>query len=253
MQAKAESDRRPTSGVTASELALFVKISHPAVISTLCAASAAFDLILDAEHGAFADADLEVLCELIRLSGRRSVIRVPAPDPLTVARALDRGAHGVMIPRVAGVEDARTALDGLWLAPRGRRGWDPTGASFGYGTRRDDDRQLRPRCFVQVETVGALEAADSIAALPGVTDIFVGPADLARALGVTEEIFAPAVVEAIESLARRIPPGSVNLGLFVDGPARARWALELGYTYLAVGSDVGLLAQGAGAAAAFGA
>lgn len=250
MEAMAES-KRQAGGVSRSELALFVKISHPAVISTLCGVSAAFDLILDAEHGAFTDGELEVLCELIRLSGRRSVVRVPAPNPLSVARALDRGAHGVMIPRVAGIEDAQVAIDGLRLAPGGRRGWDPTGASFGYGTRRDDERHLRPRCFVQIETIGALETAASIAELPGVTDLFVGPADLARALGAAEGIFAPAVVEAIESLARRIPSGSVTLGLFVDGPARAAWARELGYAYLAVGSDVGLLAQGAGAAEAF--
>lgn len=235
----------------APELALFVKIAHPAVISTLCGTATPLDLILDAEHGAFSDSDLELLCELIRLAGQHAIIRVPGPDPLTVSRALDRGAHGVMIPRVGGVDDARAAIDGLHLAPRGRRGWDPTGASFGYGTRRHDDRHLRPRCFVQIETRGALDAAESIAALLGVTDLFVGPADLARALGVTDDIFGPAVLEAIESLARRIPPTSATLGLFVDGPARARWARDLGYAYLAVGSDVGLLAQGAGALRAF--
>ncbi len=231
-------------GVSAPELALFVKVAHPAVVSTLCGSTVPFDLILDTEHGAFTDGDLEVLCELVRLAGRSTIIRVPRPDPLAVARALDRGAHGVMIPRVTGVEDARMATDGLRLAPDGGRGWDPTSATFGYGTRRDDQRHLRPRCLIQIETIGALEAAPSIASLPGVTDLFVGPADLARALGVTDGIFAPAVTEAIETLAQRIEPGSATLGLFVDGPERAQWAYELGYRYLAVGSDVGLLAHG---------
>ncbi|MEX2547818.1 MAG: aldolase/citrate lyase family protein [Chloroflexota bacterium] len=233
------------------ELALFVKIAHSAVVRTLCAAPAINDLILDAEHGAFSDAELETLCELITLSGRRPVVRVASPDPLAVGRALDRGAQGVMIPRSGGLDDTLRAIEGLQFAPKGLRGWDPTSAAFGYGAGRDGRGVGQARCFVQIETSGALRDAADIAALPAVTDLFVGPADLARALGADEGIFGQAVLDAVEDLARRVPSGAARLGLFVDSVERGHWARSLGYRYLAVGSDVGLLNHGARAAEGF--
>jgi 2-keto-3-deoxy-L-rhamnonate aldolase RhmA len=233
------------------QLALFVKIAHPAVAVVLGGRSG-LDLILDAEHGAFSDADLELMCELAGRAGGTTVIRIAGPDRLLVSRALDRGAGGVMIPRVETLDEVRLAGEGLRFAPDGRRGWDPTVATFGYGTRSEGSRdRASPRCFVQIETLAALELAPDIARLPGVTDLFVGPADLARALGEATETFAPSVLEAIEAVARRVPAGAARLGMFVDSPERARWARSLGYRYLAVGSDVGLLSHGATGASRF--
>lgn len=233
---------KPSPGAsTTVPVAAFMKIAHHAVVRILAGEPALTHLILDAEHGAFADADLESLCGLIAFMGKESVVRVSAPDPQVIGRALDRGADGVMIPRVAGARDAEAALRGLVLAPRGTRGWDPTAAGYGYG--QGAVRSSPPRCFIQIETAGALEDAHRIGELPGVTDLFVGPADLSRALGAEGEIFSPAVVRAVEHLAQRQGKG-VRLGLFVDSAERARWAYGLGYQFFAVTADVALLIRG---------
>jgi 2-keto-3-deoxy-L-rhamnonate aldolase RhmA len=224
--------------------AAFLKIAHPVVARVLAGEPAFSHLILDAEHGAFSDADLELLCGIIADVGKESIIRVPGPDPQIVGRALDRGADGVMIPRAASAAEVAGAVRGLVLTPHGLRGWDPTAAGFGYG-RGARSRSAVPRCYIQIETEGALRDAGQIGGLPGVTDLFVGPADLSRALGNEGEIFSAAVVSAVEDVARRPLPADVRLGLFVDSPARARWAHGLGYRFFAVTSDVALLIQGA--------
>lgn len=235
---------RSRAGSTVS-VAAFMKIAHQAVARILAGEPTLSHVILDTEHGAFADADLELLCGLIASMGKESVIRVPGPSPEAVGRALDRGADGVMIPRVTGAEDTEAALRGLVLSPRGVRGWDPTAAGYAYGR---GPLRTTPRCFIQIETAGALEDAHRIGQLPGVTDLFVGPADLSRALGAEGEIFSPAVVREIERLAQR-PGTDVRLGLFVDTAARARWAYGLGYRFFAVTADVALLIRGAREAA----
>lgn len=221
--------------------AVFLKIAHPIVVRVLAAEPGLSHLILDAEHGAFSDYDLEVLCTLIALSGRESIVRVPCPDARAVGRALDRGARGVMIPRVSEAAEVEEAVRGLIFSPEGLRGWDPTCAGFEYGTSGEE---AVSRCYVQIETERGLREAGRIAAIPEVTDLFIGPADLSRALGVGGDFFGAPVLEAIEALPRLVHEREVRLGLFVDSSTRARWAYNLGYRLFAVTADVLLLARG---------
>jgi 2-keto-3-deoxy-L-rhamnonate aldolase RhmA len=124
----------------------------------------------------------------------------------------------------------------------GDRGWDPTAAAYAYGNRRRDPDP--PRFLVQIETENGLADAEKIARVTGVTDLFVGPADLSLALGESGQLFGPEVVNAVEALPQRINGTGVRLGLFVDSPARAAWAAGIGYSFLAIGADVALLSTG---------
>jgi 2-keto-3-deoxy-L-rhamnonate aldolase RhmA len=222
------------------ETAAFAKISHAASIRVMCAIAGMDAIILDTEHGAFTEAELEAHCALISALGVMPVIRVARPEANLIARAIDRGARGVMVPQAESVDQVESALRGMELAPVGARGWDPTVSANQYGAYSGAAAQVR--CFIQIETAAALAHAGAIASIPTVTDIFVGPADLSRALGSTGEIFSRAVVDACESLAPLA--STIGLGLFVDTRARADWALALGYAFLAVGSDVGFLREG---------
>lgn len=228
------------------QVAVFVKIAHPAVTRILAAVPSVASLILDGEHGAFHDADFEVLCALIHGFGKEAIVRIPDANPLTIGRALDRGADGVMIPRVQSVAHVRDALTGFVIPPEGTRGWDPTVAAQNYGSGSGILRQhATPRCLVQIETRGALEAAEEIAEVSGVTDLFVGPADLSRALGSRGEVYTDQVRAAMEQLPKRVAGKNVRLGAFVDSPERGKWAFTLGYRYLAVIPDTVLLARAA--------
>ena len=75
--------------------------------------------------------------------------------------------------------------------------------------------------------------------MDAVADLFVGPADLSRDLtGAGGDFFSPEVLDAMQLLAESASDTGVGLGSFVDRPERAAWAAELGYSLLAVGSDV---------------
>ncbi len=232
-------------------VAVFVKIAHQAVIRVLAAEPSVSCLILDGEHGAFTDADLEILCALIGGFGRLSIVRVPWADAVVVGRALDRGADGVMVPRVQSADEARQVVHGLYVPPYGTRGWDPTVAAenYGAGGNRFRRQPFEPRCLIQIETAGALQDAVAIAQIRGVTDLFVGPADLSRALGSEREVFTAEVIAAMESLPGRVSASDVGLGAFVDSPERARWAYDLGYRFLAIVPDAVLLSRAVRAAA----
>jgi 4-hydroxy-2-oxoheptanedioate aldolase len=104
--------------------------------------------------------------------------------------------------------------------------------------------------MVQIETRMALSAAAEIAAVPGVTDLFLGPADLARALGEPPGmIFTEAVLDAMSTIAAAIGTSPLQLGVFVDSVERARHARSLGYSTFAIGTDALFLGHAAQARA----
>ena len=216
------------------------------MVRILCSVPEVSGVILDAEHGAFSEGDLETLCALANLSGRLSIVRAAACEAAQVARTLDRGAQAVMLPRVRSVEEVSEAVSGAGYSPVGARGFDPTVSAYSYGAASLDGD---PRVIVQIETRAALESVAEIAAVDAVSDLFVGPADLSRDLnGPDGEFFGPDVLRAMELVAEAVSGTGVGLGSYVDTPERAGWAAALGYSLLAVGSDVAFLSRAAAAA-----
>jgi 2-keto-3-deoxy-L-rhamnonate aldolase RhmA len=139
------------------ETAAFAKISHAASIRVMCAIAGMDAIILDTEHGAFTEAELEAHCALISALGVMPVIRVARPEANLIARAIDRGARGVMVPQAESVDQVESALRGMELAPVGARGWDPTVSANQYGAYSGAAAQVR--CFIQIETAAALAHA----------------------------------------------------------------------------------------------
>ncbi|MFN8520146.1 MAG: aldolase/citrate lyase family protein, partial [Chloroflexota bacterium] len=100
---------------------------------------------------------------------------------------------------------------------------------------------------IQIETLGALRELDAIAAVDGVDVLFVGPGDLSYALGVPGEVAAPVFRDAIEAVRTACQRHGIAAGILVRTAADAARYLDMGYTFVAVGSDSGLVAAGADA------
>jgi 4-hydroxy-2-oxoheptanedioate aldolase len=201
---------------------------------------AGFDwLMLDLEHGA--GGRPETLAQL-QAAPAPVVVRVPHGGSEEIGWVLDHGAAGVLVPRVQGLREAARAEAATRYA--GARGLDPGsraagfGRDAGYGERADDERVV----MVQIETRGALDAVDEIAALPGVDVLFVGPYDLGVALGVTPGAATPEVQEAARTVAEAARAGGKAAAVFLGDPALAPRYRELGFTLISAGFTSVLLA-----------
>jgi 4-hydroxy-2-oxoheptanedioate aldolase len=152
-----------------------------------------------------------------------------------------------MLPRARSAKQVSDAVSGARYSPTGVRGFDPTVSAYSYGAGNGHGV---PRIIVQIETREALQTVADIAAVDEVSDVFLGPADLSRDLnGPGGDYFAPEVLDAMKSVAATVAGTGVGLGAYVDTPERAGWAAGLGYSLLAVGSDVAFLSGGAAVAA----
>jgi len=216
-------------------------------------AGAGFDwIVLDSEHS---PADLENLLTQLQAAApypTHPVVRVPWNDMVTMKRVLDIGAQTLLVPYVSTAAEARNAVSYTRYPPTGARGVAGTTRATRFGRVKDYAKRAQEEIcvLVQVETQGALDNIEAICAVEGVDGVFIGPADLHASMGYTGEIANPKVKPLIDEAIRRIRKCGKAPGILTPSEADARHWLECGALFVAVGSDVGILARGAEALAA---
>ncbi len=206
-------------------------------------AGVGFDwLFVDAEHGALDPRD--VLAILQTVGGRvPCLVRVPMLDEAWIKRALDAGADGVIIPQVSTAEQAERAVRFAHFAPRGTRGLGTSRANR-YGNSMAgvlDRAREQTVVVVQAETGESIKNIESIARVPDLDAVFVGPFDLSASLGRPGEVDHPEVKKAIGRVAEACRGAGVRTGIFALGAAGLKSRPAEGFTLLAAGVDSRLL------------
>ncbi|MCC5970269.1 MAG: 2,4-dihydroxyhept-2-ene-1,7-dioic acid aldolase [Pararhodobacter sp.] len=161
----------------------FLAVPSAMVVEIACAAGPDF-VCIDTEHGPIAPNVVEDMLRAAALWRVPALVRVPGPDPVAIGQALDFGAEGVLVPRIASVEEAARAVAAARFPPEGRRGFGP-GRATGYGSNMPGYLEAARSGTVvalQIETIEALDALDAILAVPGVDLAFIGPGDLGMGL-----------------------------------------------------------------------
>lgn len=213
-------------------------------ISTEVLGLAGFDwLLLDGEH---APNDVGTFVpQLMALKDSRSapVVRPPWNDAVMIKRLLDAGFYNFLIPFVESADEARAAVAATRYPPAGIRGVAVSQRQNRYGTVPDFLAQINDNIcvLVQIESGPGLAAIDAIAEVDGVDGIFVGPSDLAAALGHLGNPGHPDVQKAIRHLFDRAKANGKASGTLTPVESDARRYLEWGATFVAVGSDLGVL------------
>jgi 2-keto-3-deoxy-L-rhamnonate aldolase RhmA len=179
----------------------------PGVIELMALAPIDY-VYLDGEHGAFDVRDLEACAIAAELHGITAIARVPDSEPSTIARFLDRGLKGVVVPHVESVDEAKRVIDSAYYGPRGDRSFGGARPLFVAGI---PDKTAHLACenenvcvSIMIETVAALAAAGDIAALDGIDYMSFGMMDLAQSLGYPGNPAAAEVKAAVADASARI-------------------------------------------------
>jgi 4-hydroxy-2-oxoheptanedioate aldolase len=209
-------------------------------------AGAGFDwLLLDMEH---APNDIaQVIGQLQAMAGGTAtpVVRPAWNDPVLIKRILDVGAQSLLVPFIQTAEEARAAVAATRYPPAGIRGVASIHRANRY-TRVKDYPKLADAemCVVaQIETQKALDNIEAIAAVDGIDGLFIGPSDLSAAMGHLGNAGHPKVRAAIEDAGRRIRKTGKTAGILTAVEADAQHWVSCGYSFVAVGSDLSLLAK----------
>ena len=216
----------------------------PGLAQIAQAAGAEF-LLLDMEHsGAGIDTIKEQLsyCRGLDIV---PLVRVPSNQYHFVARVLDMGAMGVMVPMVESAAQAREIVRWTRYPPLGRRGAVLGGAhdDYGSGEPRAKLAAANERCFVmlQVETEIGVENVEEIAAVDGVDSLYIGFLDLSNFLGVPGDLRDPRYLAAVDRIAAAASANRRVLGTLAPSVEFAREYFDRGFRMICFGTDAGLM------------
>lgn len=216
-------------------------------------AGSGFDwVLLDTEHAPNEIPGLLSQLQAMVNGTAEPVVRCAWNDAVLIKRILDIGARSLLVPFVQNADEARRAVAATRYPPLGIRGvaLAPRANLYGRVPGYHATSHENICVLVQVETAAAMQEIEAIAAVPGVDGIFIGPSDLAADLGHLANANHPDVQSAIAGGAARIRAAGKSAGILTADTAAAERYLNSGFNFVAVGSDVGILARGAATLAA---
>lgn len=211
-------------------------------------ANAGFDwLCVDLQHGMLDYGDLRHMLPAISTTDTTPIVRVAGNTLAEINKVLDAGAMGVIVPLVNTRAEAAAAVAACRYPPEGGRSFGPIRAALygGQGYAQEANNEIA--CIVMIETPQGIANLEEIVTTPGLGGVYIGPSDLAYALGLppkgdTDEPVHLATVERILEACKR---HKVPAGIHTSSLAWARRRLEAGFNFVTLGSDAGFMMQAA--------
>ena len=205
---------------------------------------AGFDwAVIDMEHTPL---DLMTLVNVLQAVAGTSMVpvtRVTWNDTIMVKRVLDAGVQTLLYPFVQNRAEAEAAVAAAKYPPQGVRGMAAMSRGSRFGTVKDYFKVANEGVgvIVQIESPGALDRLEEIVGVPGVDSLFIGPGDLSGAMGHVGDLMNPAVLKVMADAAERCHKLGKPIGTVGGTPEAVATYRAMGYDYLGVASDLGLL------------
>ena len=206
------------------------------------AASAGYDYVcVDLQHGMSDERTMVSMFQATMAGGASPMARLAWSEPWMIMRALDLGAHGVIVPLVGSGEEALRAVRACKYPPRGDRSFGPVRAGLIFGSTSPDELAKSAMCFAMIETREGLDRLEEIASTPGLDGIYIGPSDLALALGHTPGEGGDELEAAIRTVREACEAHGLIAGMHCRAGAAARGRAQEGFKLITVGVDTHLL------------
>lgn len=208
-------------------------------------ATAGFDfMFIDMEHGPFTLETVEDFITASRAAGIVPLIRTPGADEGSIARPLDMGACGLIVPHVGTREQVERIVRFAKYRPVGERGLAPIRAHSSFARmevgRLIEQANENTMIVIMVEDDAAIGRIDELLSAGEVDVAFLGTMDLSLALGIPGEVRHPEILARIDRMIQACDKRGVAFGMPVSDP---KW-LRKGIRFLFASSDISLIVDG---------
>jgi 4-hydroxy-2-oxoheptanedioate aldolase len=232
------------------QIGLWCSLCNP--IAAEIVSHSGFDwLLLDTEHSPNDLQEIIAQLQAVQAGTASAIVRPAWNDMVLIKRYLDIGAQTLLLPFVQTPEEAKRAVEWTRYPPGGVRGITGSGRASRYGRVKDYLKNAANEIcvLVQVETREALKRIEAIASVEGIDGVFIGPNDLSASFGHIGNWGHAEVQAALQDAATRLKTIGKPAGILTPNEEEAKKFIGWGYTFVAVGADLGLLAKNADALA----
>ena len=215
-------------------------------VAEMCARLGYDWLLFDTEHSALDPLSVLPLLQAVAPHPGTAIVRPGALVPAEIKKLLDLGAQNILVPMINSAEEAALAVACVEYPPAGIRGVSGMTRATGFGDIAGYHKAARDEIalLVQVETLEAVDQIEAIAATPGVDGIFVGPADLAAALGHAGQPSHPEVQQVTLEAIKRITAAGCPAGFLSADMEFADAVTQAGALFVARDIDMTALKRG---------
>ncbi|KAI0891121.1 Pyruvate/Phosphoenolpyruvate kinase-like domain-containing protein [Annulohypoxylon nitens] len=213
-------------------------------ISRLLARSGVDWVLVDCEHGNIDDGEMHNIVPAIAAVGASPIVRLPDMQGWMVKRALDSGAHGILVPLIRTAEEARQLVRDAKFPPLGNRGFgsllalerfspNPTLTEYLY---QANDALIT---IIQIETKEAFDSVEDIASVDGVDALFIGPFDLGNNIGypVRNGVIGIELKAAITRILAATRKAGKKCGIYCKDAQQAREFADQGFDMIVAVTD----------------
>jgi 4-hydroxy-2-oxoheptanedioate aldolase len=220
-------------------------LSIPSPVTAELVARQGYDTItVDLQHGLIDYQVALTMMQAVAAGSDATIIgRPPWNEPGIIMKLLDAGAWGILCPMVNNRKDAENLVGACHYAPKGFRSVGPTRAMMAYGPDYIQKANDHVVTLAMIETRAAFENVDEIAATPGLTGLYIGPADLAISLGypVALDPTSADMMAAIETIRDAAKRAGIKAGAHCMGAEYARQMAGRGFDFVTLGNDFRML------------
>ncbi|RLC99297.1 MAG: aldolase [Chloroflexi bacterium] len=206
-------------------------------------------VFFDMEHGPFNMETIATMVQVTRLAGVVPLVRVPNDEYHLMARALDAGAQGIMIPRIETKSQVEHIIECTMYPPVGDRGCSVTKGHNDFAGQNlwefTEEANRENMIILQIERAEAVQDIDDLLSVPGVGGAILGPNDLALSMGVRDDDKLGALEEPIQRVLDAALKHKIPCGIHI---ANLDWLAEWqrrGMQLMCYSTDINFLRNGA--------
>ena len=208
--------------------------------------------VVDMEHTPLDMMEIVHMLQALSATKLVPIVRVPWNDTVTIKRVLDAGATTLLVPFIQNADEARAAVEATRYPPLGRRGMAgmSRGSKFGTTPNYLTTAHEQMAVILQLETAEAIGQLENIARVDGVDALFIGPGDLSATMGYAGQLTHPEVLALTAQAVARAKALGMPIGTVGGTPEVVAQYRAMGFDFVGIASDLGLLMRSAQAALA---
>jgi len=224
-------------------------VVNPSVISVdiICSTDIDF-IIIDREHGPISFETAQLMSIACESRGVSPIMRVGDVELSFIQNALDIGVHGIQIPNINTLQDAKDVINFAKYPPEGIRGFSPFTRAGNYSIHNSmvltKKANANTAVILGIEGKDALNNFDEIIEAKNADVYFVGLFDLSKSLGIPGDVSNPLVLNELKTIVKKANKHKKHVGTIATSAEKVNQFLDLGVKYITYLVDCEVLRSG---------